>query len=367
MKITMHEIPIGEVAEKFYDDPELGCSGYGGRLNIRPAFQREFVYNDDQRDNVIRTVKKNFPLNVMYWIKGDDGNFEMLDGQQRTISICQYVTGGFSLDYKSFGSLTDTERAQILNYKLMIYICEGDDKEKLDWFKIINIAGEKLTNQEARNAIFACTWLDDAKKYFSKNGCPAQILYGKYLSGKAIRQEFLETALKWITNRDGLLAVEFYMDAQKQNHTPDASELWKYFEAVFAWVEKIFPNFRSKLMKGQEWGKFYNAHKNDALNATELEEKISRLIKDKEVTNKRGIYEYLLDRDEKHLNLRAFDDDQKAESYERQGRICAKCGKKFELEQMEGDHITPWSKGGKTTTENCQMLCKACNRIKGNK
>lgn len=367
MKITMNEIPVREVAKDFFDDPNLGCRGYGGRLNIRPAFQREFVYKDKQRDDVIRTVQKNFPLNVMYWVRSDDGNFEMLDGQQRTISICQYVAGGFSLDYKSFGSLTETERDRILNYKLMIYICEGNDQEKLDWFKIINIAGEKLTEQEARNAIYACAWLDDAKKYFSKNGCPAQMLYGKYLSGKAIRQEFLETALKWIADRDKLLAVDFYMDAQKQNHTPDASELQKYFEAVFAWVEKIFPNYREKLMKGQPWGIFYNAHKDDALEATELEKKISRLLKDKEVTSKRGIYEYLLDGDEKHLSLRAFDDDQKAAAYERQGGVCAACGKNFEFKQMEGDHILPWSRGGKTTEDNCQMLCKACNRKKSNR
>lgn len=362
----MHEIAVREVAKDFFDDPELGCRGYGGKLNIRPAFQREFVYNDKQRDEVIRTVKKSFPLNVMYWVRSGDGTFEMLDGQQRTISLCQYVTGGFSLDYKSFGSLTDTEREQILNYKLMIYICEGDDKEKLDWFNIINIAGEKLTSQEARNAIYACAWLTDAKKYFSKNGCPAQMLYGKYLSGKAIRQEFLETALKWIANRDELLAIDFYMDEQKQNHAPDASELWGYFEAVFAWVEKTFPNNRAKLMKGLPWGIFYNSFGSKAFDAEELEKKISQLLKDKEVTNKRGVYEYLLSGEEKHLNLRAFDDDQKAEAYERQGGICATCGKHFELEEMEGDHITPWSKGGKTTAENCQMLCRACNRRKKN-
>ena len=367
MKITMNEIPVREVAKDFFDDPNRGCSGYGGRLNIRPAFQREFVYNEAQRNEVIRTVQKDFPLNVMYWVKGDDGNFEMLDGQQRTISICQYVAGDFTIEYKSFWSLTATEREQILNYKLMIYICEGNDKEKIDWFKIINIAGSKLTEQEARNAIFACPWLTDAKKYFSKPSCAAQMLYGKYLKGKAIRQDFLETALKWISNRDNLSNVEYYMDAQKKNHTADASELWKYFEAVFAWVEKIFPTFRSKIMNGLPWGNFYNAHKDDALNPTELEEKISRLLKDKEVTNKRGIYEYLLDGQERHLSLRTFDDDQKVEAYERQAGICAACGKHFELEEMQADHITPWSLDGKTTAENCQMLCADCNRRKSNR
>ncbi|MBQ6006079.1 MAG: HNH endonuclease [Selenomonadaceae bacterium] len=366
MKITMNEIPVREVAEKFFDDPEQGCQGYGGKLNIRPAFQREFVYNETQRNEVVNTVMKNFPLNVMYWVRSGDGNFEMLDGQQRTISICQYVTGGFSMGYKSFGSLTDTERAQILDYKLMIYICEGTDKEKLDWFNIINIAGEKLTHQEALNAIYACEWLTDAKKYFSKNGCPAYSLYGKYLNGRANRQDYLETALKWISDRDSLISHVIYMDAQKHNHTPDALELWKYFEAVFAWVQKIFPKHREKLMKGLQWGFFYNRYGDKNFDAAELEEKISRLIKDKEVTNNRGIYEYLLSGDERHLSLRSFDDDQKFEAYERQGGKCVRCGKKFEFKQMEGDHITPWSKGGKTVSENCQMLCKSCNRRKSN-
>ena len=208
MEFVMHEIPVREVVKDFFDDPNRGCRGYGGKLNIRPAFQREFVYDADKRAKVIRTIKKNFPLNVMYWVRSDDGTFEMLDGQQRTISICQYVAGGFSLDHKSFGSLTTAEREQILN-------CEGNDQEKLDWFDIINTTGEQLTTQEARNAIYACSWLTDAKKFFSKPNCPAQTQYGKYLSGKAIRQEFLETALKWIVDFKNLSKPEDYMDLQK--------------------------------------------------------------------------------------------------------------------------------------------------------
>ena len=173
--------------------------------------------------------------------------------------------------------------------------------------------------------------------------------------------------MKWIADRNGLTSPELYMDAQKRNHTPDAAELWKYFEAVFAWVNEIFSNFRPKLMKGLAWGIFYNKHKDDALNPADLEEKIKWLILDKEVTNRRGIYEYLLDGEEKHLSLRTFDDDQKQEAYDRQAGICAGCGKHFEIKEMEGDHITAWSAGGKTTSENCQMLCKACNRRKGSR
>ena len=154
MKIELHEIPVRDVAAGYVDSAENGVVGYGGKLNIRPAFQREFIYKDKQRDEVIRTITKQFPLNVMYWVKSDNGNFELLDGQQRTISICQYVNGDFSIDHLAFHNLTDTERAQILDYKLMIYICEGTDKEKLDWFKIINMVGEQLTAQELRNAIY---------------------------------------------------------------------------------------------------------------------------------------------------------------------------------------------------------------------
>lgn len=165
MKIKLHEIPVREVVAGYKDSAENGVVGYDGRLNIRPAFQREFIYKDKQRDEVIRTITKNFPLNVMYWVKNDDGNFEVLDGQQRTISICQYVQGDFSINHLTFANLTHTEQQQIMDYPLMIYICEGTDKEKLDWFKIINIAGEQLTTQELRNAIYTGEWLTEAKKY----------------------------------------------------------------------------------------------------------------------------------------------------------------------------------------------------------
>lgn len=223
MKIKMHEIPVREIVDGYIDSAEGGVVGYGGKLNIRPAFQREFIYRDKQREEVIRTIQKNFPLNVMYWVKGDNGNFEVLDGQQRTISICQYVIGDFSIDHRAFGNLTETERQQILDYPLMIYICEGTDKEKLDWFKIINIAGEQLTPQELRNAIYTGEWLTEAKKYFSKTMCPAYQIAGDYMNGSAIRQNYLETALKWIAARDGI-EIEDYMSHHQ--HDTNCNELW---------------------------------------------------------------------------------------------------------------------------------------------
>ena len=177
MKIELCEIPIKEVVSGYVDNAENGVVAYNGLLNVRPAFQREFIYKDKQRDEVINTIMRGFPLNVMYWVKRDDGHYELLDGQQRTISFCQYFNSEFAINYRYFHNLFEDEKEQFLNYKLMVYICEGTDSEVLDWFKIINIVGEKLTNQELRNAIYTGEWLTDAKKYFSKTSCPAYQLY----------------------------------------------------------------------------------------------------------------------------------------------------------------------------------------------
>lgn len=361
MKIKLHEIQIREVVNGYVDSAENGVVGYGGKLNIRPAFQREFIYKDKQRDEVIRTIMKNFPLNVMYWVKSDDDSFEVLDGQQRTISICQYVNGDFSIDHLGFDNLTNAEREQILNYPLMIYICEGTDKEKLDWFKIINIAGEQLTNQELRNAVYTGEWLTEAKKYFSKTQCPAYQIAGEYLNGSAIRQDYLETAIKWISARENA-EIEDYM--AKHQHDTNCNEIWLYFQSVINWVKATFPTYRKNLMKGLDWGIFYNKFEPNKYDPKVLESRIVELLDDEDVTNQKGICEYLLDGDERHLSIRAFSSKMARTAYERQKGICPKCGKHFEIEQMQADHITPWSKGGKTIAENCQMLCADCNRRK---
>ena len=363
MKIELHEIPVREVVNGYVDSAENGVVGYGGQLNIRPAFQREFIYKDKQRDEVIRTITKQFPLNVMYWVKSDEGGFELLDGQQRTISVCQYVNGDFSIDHLAFHNLTDTERSQILDYKLMIYICEGTDKEKLDWFKIINIAGEQLTAQELRNAVYTGEWLTEAKKYFSKNQCPAYQIAGDYLSGSAIRQNYLETALKWIAARDNI-EIEDYMS--QHQHDTNCNELWLYFQTVINWVKVTFPTFRKKLMSGLDWGILFNRYGTAAHDPKAYEKRILELLDDEDVSNQKGIYEYLLDGNEKHLNIRAFSPKMARTAYERQKGICPTCHKHFEIEEMQADHITPWSKGGKTIPENCQMLCADCNRRKSN-
>ena len=369
MKIELHEILIRDVVAGYVDSDENGVVGYNGKLNIRPAYQREFVYKDKQRDAVIETVQKGFPLNVMYWVENEDGNFELLDGQQRTLSVCQYVNGDFSLDSRAFHNLTETEKQQILDYPLMIYICKGNDKEKLDWFKIINIAGEKLTDQELRNAIYTGEWLTDAKRYFSKNSCAAYKIAHDYLNGTAIRQDYLETAISWIASRDGI-KIEDYMSIHQ--HDSHATPLWQYFQNVINWVQTIFPKYR-KEMKGLQWGILYNAYEDKVYNPTELEQKITLLMQDDDVTKRAGIYEYLLSGNEKHLNIRAFTDNEKRLVYEKQGGICYHCVKEgrekthYEIEEMEADHITPWCEGGKTEIANCQMLCKEHNRRKSSK
>lgn len=365
MKIDLHRMTVREVIDGYKDSNEEGVTAYGGKLDIRPKYQREFVYTGRQRDEVIRTVNNNFPLNVMYWVKTDQGNFEVLDGQQRTISIGQYISGDFSIGNRYFSNLTAEEQNQILDYELMVYFCEGTDKERLDWFKIINIAGEKLTDQELRNAVYTGSWLSDAKLKFSKTGCVAYLVAndgGQLVTGTPIRQEYLETALSWISNGN----IEDYM--ARNQHEQNANELWNYFQEVIGWVRQTFTNYRRE-MSSVEWGKLYNEFKDEAQDANKLESEIKELMQDEDVTKKSGIYPYVLTRQEKYLSVRAFTDRMKREAYERQQGVCiarnAVCGNKhFGIEEMEADHITPWIEGGKTSAENCQMICREDNRRK---
>lgn len=364
MKIELKPVTIAELADGYQDNDDLGVRAYSGQLDVRPPYQREFVYKAHQRDAVINTVTKAFPLNVMYWAVGEDGKLEIIDGQQRTISICQFIEGDFAVKIGSieqpryFHNLQDDEKDSILNYKLMVYLCSGDSSEKLEWFRTINIAGEELTQQELRNAVFSGRWVSAAKPYFSKNGCPAYVIGSKYLSGSPIRQDYLETAISWLNKGD----IDGYM-ATHQDH-PNANELWLYFQAVIAWVEATYPVYR-KEMKSVPWGVLYNQFSGAVLDAEKLEEEVSRLMLDDSVERKAGIYSYLLDGKERHLNIRAFSPAMRREAYERQQGICPACKKHFELDAMEADHVTPWHEGGKTTADNCQMLCLEDNRRKG--
>ena len=358
MKIELQEVTIRDLTSGYEDNAEAGVVGYGGNLDIRPPYQREFIYRDKQRDAVIETVFKGFPLNVMYWAVRDEGGYEVIDGQQRTISLCQYVGGDFAYKDRYFYNLQANEKERVLNYVLMVYLCSGTDSEKLDWFQTINIAGAQLTDQELRNAVYSGPWVTEAKRYFSKRDCPAYGIGNKYVNGELNRQAYFETAISWISSGD----IVGYM--ARHQHDPNANELWLYFQAVMAWVQAAYPTYR-KEMKGVPWGELYNQFKDKPLDSKKLDAEVTRLMSDEDVERKKGIYSYLLDGKEKHLSIRAFSPAMRREAYERQVGVCSDCRKLFAFEAMEADHITPWHQGGKTTAANCQMLCVEDNRRKG--
>lgn len=364
MKIELYKITVQQLTQGFVDSADAGVVAFGGKLDVRPPYQREFIYKDKQRNAVIVTVRKDFPLNVMYWAVRDDGQYEVIDGQQRTLSICQFVNGDFSLDGLYFSNLQDDQKKQILDYECMVYFCSGSPSERLEWFETINIAGEKLTDQELRNAVYAGPWTGDAKRYFSKNGCPAYGLASDYMRGSPIRQEYLETAIDWHRQTEGLKEIRDYMGVHQ--HDPNAVALWNYFRSVIDWTKATFPKYR-KEMKGVEWGPLFNSFSAKAHDPAKLEKRVAELMVDEDVEKKSGIYPYVLDGDERHLNIRAFSPNMKREAYERQKGVCKKCKKHFELDEMEADHIKPWHEGGKTDAKNCQMLCKDDNRRKSGK
>ena len=383
MDIVLKHITVKDLVDGFVDSDEEGVKGYKGKLNIRPKYQREFVYKDDQAKAVIKTITKGFPLNVMYWVQtsGEDfedenASFELLDGQQRTISICRFIKQMMYSDIyfnatvvRGFNNLTDNEKQSILDYELMVYVCKGNESERLDWFRTINIAGLKLTDQELRNAQFTGEWLTDAKRHFSKNGCAGYNMGKDYINGECDRQFYLEEALSWIADSTGQTIDEYMKDHQLDSN---CNELWLYYNAVINWIQTIFPKTR-KEMKGRPWGIYYNKYHNNQYDANALEKRIGELLIDDEVTSHKGIYPYLLSGEEKHLNLRTFTQAQRIKAYNKQHGLCPRCKsmhkptatKVWSIEEMEADHKTPWHLGGKTDDANCQMLCKACNREKG--
>ena len=364
MKIEMHDVTIRELVDGYRDEGDDGVFGYGGRLDIRPPYQREFVYDEKDRVAVIDSIMNGFPLNVMYWVVRADGGFEVMDGQQRTVSIGQFFSGDFSYSMRYFHNFGPEERERFLGYRLKVYFCSGTDEEKIRWFERINIAGEELTKQEIRNAVYHGPWVTDAKRWFSKGNAPARKIAKNYVAAAFDRQGCLETAIRWCIGQKSDEAVREFM-AIHQND-PDASDLWSYFSAVVTWLEAKFKHTsdRVKILRGLDWGHWYALYGKAKLDTAWIERETHRLLKDKDVTKKSGIIPYLLTGEERHLSIRIFDDEERLSAYERQGGTCARCGKKFAIEQMQADHIMPWAKGGKTTAENCQMLCADCNRRK---
>ena len=260
MKIQLKEVTIAELYDGYEYDELNDILGYGGKLNIRPAYQREYIYKPEQEQEVIRSVIQEFPLNVMYW--SDEGDhYELLDGQQRTLSICRYLDRAFSVDGKYFHNQPKDIQQRVLDYKLLIYVCRGTVSEKLKWFNVINIQGERLSDQEMRNAVFTGTWLTDAKKRFSKLTGKGVLLGQRYLTGDPKRQKYLETAIKWAANSD---IKQFGGDIEKYmglyHDKPNANDLMLYFQRVINWVEATFPKYDA-LMKGLDWGHIYETFK----------------------------------------------------------------------------------------------------------
>lgn len=373
MTIEQIEVTVGDIVKGYVNNDELGVRGYDGQLDIRPPYQREFIYNEKEQQAVIKTVLNGYPLNVMYWVRrSDDAEcpYEVMDGQQRTLSLCEYVAGKFSYEFKNFFNQPADIQKRIRGYKLTVYVCQGEASEKLEWFKTINIAGKQLNTQEINNAVYAGPFVSDAKRHFSKTNCGAYRLGKDLVNGNPIRQDLLKVALEWMANHETRAgkpqtAVGYMAEHQ---HDPNANNLWSYFQTVLNWAITNFnPKKFKKIMKGVDWAFYYDKYGTETLNTAEIAERISALMRDSEVQRNTGIIPYVLTGDEHHLDLRAFPEDIKLAVWEKQGHKCALCGKEFDMEFMEGDHITPWRDGGRTTEENCQMLCRECNRRKGAK
>jgi HNH endonuclease domain-containing protein len=371
MTIKQIEVTVGDIARGYINSEEQGVRGYGGQLDIRPPYQREFIYNEKEQQAVISTVLKGYPLNVMYWVRrSEDAEcpYEVMDGQQRTLSLCEYVDGKFAYDFKNFFNQPADIQKLILDYPLTIYLCEGEPSEKLEWFKTINIAGKPLNEQEINNAVYAGPFVTDAKRHFSKSNCGAYRLGKDLVNGTPIRQEFLKKALEWMAEhetREGKpQSVVGYM--AEHQHDPNANNLWTYFQNVLNWTITNFDLKKfKKIMKGLNWALYYDKYHSTTLDTADLASRISKLILDSDVQKQVGIIPYVLTGDERHLDLRGFPEDIKLAVWEKQHHICPSCQKEFDYEFMEGDHITPWREGGRTVMENCQMLCRECNRRKG--
>ena len=371
MTIKQIEVTVGDIARGYINNEEQGVRGFGGQLDIRPPYQREFIYNESEQQAVISTVLKGYPLNVMYWVRrSEDAEcpYEVMDGQQRTLSLCEYVDGKFAYDFKNFFNQPADIQKLILDYPLTIYLCEGEPSEKLEWFKTINIAGKPLNEQEINNAVYAGPFVTDAKRHFSKSNCGAYRLGKDLVNGTPIRQEFLKKALEWMAEhetREGKpQSVVGYM--AEHQHDPNANNLWTYFQNVLNWTITNFDLKKfKKIMKGLNWALYYDKYHSTTLDTADLASRISKLILDSDVQKQMGIIPYVLTGDERHLDLRGFPDDIKLAVWEKQHHICPSCQKEFDYEFMEGDHITPWREGGRTVIENCQMLCRECNRRKG--
>lgn len=379
------DITIKDICDGFvYNELEgKGLYGLSGKLTIQPEYQRNYIYADGKKDvAVIDSIISGYPLGLIYFNEPENGRYEVLDGQQRITSFGRFVTNKFAIKVDGmeqyFSGLPENLQKKILEYPLTIYICQGEEKEIKDWFKTINIAGVPLNEQELRNAIYSGPFVTKAKEEFSNSQNANIQKWSAYISGSVNRQSFLETALEWVSDGN----IEGYMSEHRFDD--NINELKTHFTSVIDWISSVFMDLTSD-MCGVEWGRLYSEYHKKPYNPQEVSRKLQELYDDPYVKNHKGIFEYILGgcSDTKLLDVRIFDDATKKRVYSAQTKEatekgvsnCPLCAigheanntRIYKLDEMDADHVSAWSKGGATSEENCQMLCKTHNRAKGNR
>jgi hypothetical protein len=388
VKTELHEYMVRDISNGFvYNELEgKGLFGLAGRLIIQPEFQRSYIYADGKRDvAVITSLLKGYPLGLIYFHKITEDNLEVLDGQQRITSFGRFVSGKFAIrDDKGmeqyFSGLAADKQAMIMDAIILVYECEGTETEIKEWFQTINIVGVPLTSQELLNAVYSGPFVTMGKELFSNSQNSNVHKWSAYISGTVNRQEYWERALEWVSK--GKENIGGYMSQHRFD--TNINEVRAYFNTVIDWVSGTFTDVESE-MRGLEWGRLYETYRHNRYDPAKVSEQVKTLCEDPYVGNRRGIFEYVLggSTDTKHLEVRVFDGPTKKTIYTGQTTTalaqeisnCPLCAlghdanktRIWKLEEMDADHVAAWSKGGSTTAENCQMLCKTHNRAKGNK
>lgn len=394
MKTELKQYTVEQICDGFeYNELEKkGLYGLSGKLTIQPEYQRNYIYEDGQKDvAVIESVLKGYPLGLIYFNHNKDfefplTEFEVLDGQQRITSLGRFVKNKFAVKINGieqiFDGLNEGLQRKILNTKLLVYICEGEgenaEDEIKEWFKTINIVGVPLNEQEKLNAIFSGEFVTLCKAEFSNSQNSQIQRWDSYVKGPANRQQYLATALAWVSKGN----VEAYMSAHRRDTNID--EIKTYFNTVIDWVDSKFDDVYSE-MQGLNWGELYERFHTHPYDHTQLSARVRELMNDDYVGNRRGIFEYVLGgcQDTKLLNVRLFDKQTMRKVYDLQTAKakaegvsnCPYCAighdqnahRIWKPEEMDADHVAAWSKGGSTDIANCQMLCKTHNRAKGNR
>lgn len=379
-------ITVKDICDGFlYNELEgKGLFGLSGKLTIQPEYQRNYIYADGKRDvAVINSLLKGYPLGLIYFNKVADNNFEVLDGQQRITSFGRYVTNKFAITDDNgmpqyFDGIAKDKQKRILETPMLIYVCEGEESEIKEWFRTINIAGVPLNEQEVNNAVFSGPFVTLAKEEFSNSQNANIQKWSAYVRGSANRQDFMERALDWVSKGN----IVDYMS--KHRYDTNISELKNYFNSVIDWASSVFEDVESE-MCGLDWGRLYETYHKQPYNQKKVTEQVKLLYGDPYLKKRKGVFEYILggSEDTKLLEIRVFDEADKKSVYTKQTNKakekeisnCPLCAlgnnanknRIYSLKEMDADHVTAWSKGGKTDIKNCEMLCKTHNRAKGNK